>query len=215
MPPHTLHTPTANIGNQARPTEPVASSPIVAARVLPIERDQFYAAANAAQKKPGRLLRELIQSHLAGESKHPARSSRTAKVDHSGCAELERFELRLASFMKAEVKKRAAIEGMSSSEWVASLIQTVLMHEPVLTEKEIEVVSFANRELAAVGRNLNQIARSMNRAELIGVNFTKDEILTLEGIAVLKQKISKLRDKILNLVVARNRAWGAQDDAAS
>ena len=117
--------------------------------------------------------------------------------------------------MKAEVKKRAAIEGMSSSEWVASLIQTVLMHEPVLTEKEIEVVSFANRELAAVGRNLNQIARSMNRAELIGVNFTKDEILTLEGIAVLKQKISKLRDKILNLVVARNRAWGTQDDAAS
>ena len=123
--------------------------------------------------------------------------------------------MRLASFMKAEVKKRAAIEGMSSSEWVASLIQTVLMHEPVLTEKEIEVVSFANRELAAVGRNLNQIARSMNRAELIGVNFKKDEILTLEGIAVLKQKISKLRDKILNLVVARNRAWGAQDDAAS
>lgn len=123
--------------------------------------------------------------------------------------------MRLASFMKAEVKKRAAIEGMSSSEWVASLIQTVLMHEPVLTEKEIEVVSFANRELAAVGRNLNQIARSMNRAELIGVNFTKDEILTLEGIAVLKQKISKLRDKILNLVVARNRAWGTQDDAAS
>lgn len=123
--------------------------------------------------------------------------------------------MRLASFMKAEVKKRAAIEGMSSSEWVASLIQTVLMHEPVLTEKEIEIVSFANRELAAVGRNLNQIARSMNRAELIGVNFTKDEILTLEGIAVLKQKISKLRDKILNLVVARNRAWGTQDDAAS
>ena len=123
--------------------------------------------------------------------------------------------MRLASFMKAEVKKRAAIEGMSSSEWVASLIQTVLMHEPVLTEKEIEVVSFANRELAAVGRNLNQIARSMNRAELIGANFAKDEILTLEGIAVLKQKISKLRDKILNLVVARNRAWGTQDDAAS
>ena len=64
-----------------------------------------------------------------------------------GDAELERFELRLAAFLKTEVKQRAAKEGMSSSEWVAALIQTVVAVDPVLTEREAEAVSFANREL--------------------------------------------------------------------
>ena len=72
-------------------------------------------------------------------------------------------------------------------------------------------MSWANRELAAVGRNLNQIARSMNRAELIGESFSKDEVLTLEGINQVNASVSKLRDMMLRLVAARHRAWGVDD----
>ena len=85
------------------------------------------------------------------------------------------------------------------------------MTTPVLTDQEVEVVSWANRELAAVGRNLNQIARSMNRAELIGESFSKDEVLTLEGINQVNASVSKLRDMMLRLVAARHRAWGVDD----
>ena len=100
---------------------------------------------------------------------------------------------------------------MKSAQWVSSLVQSSLMTTPVLTDQEVEVVSWANRELAAVGRNLNQIARSMNRAELIGESFTKNEVLTLEGINQVNANVRKLRDMMLRLVAARHRAWGVDD----
>lgn len=164
-------------------------------------------------------MRSVIRAFLRGEKPEgegtgaPLKSR--PKPVHPGDADLERFELRIASFLKSEVKQRAAREGMSSSEWVAALIQSVVTAEPVLTEREAEAVRFANRELAAVGRNLNQIARSMNRAELIGANFSKDEILTLHGISLLNKKVEKLRMTILSLITARNRAWGVEDDSDS
>ena len=184
--------------------------PIVKTRVSPAEQKQFQDLAEAAGKKPGTLLRELIQAHIAGGVVPVRETGPAKKIAPAAHAELERFELRLAAFMKSEVKRRAQTEEMSSSEWVAALIQTVLMDEPVLTDREIEIVSHANRQLAALGRNLNQIARSMNRAELIGVGFNKEEILTLEGIQLLKSQIRRLRESMLSLVRARNRAWGIE-----
>ena len=184
--------------------------PIVKTRVSPTEQKQFQDLAEAAGKKPGTLLRELIQAHIAGGVVPVRETGPAKKIAPAAHAELERFELRLAAFMKSEVKRRAQAEEMSSSEWVSALIQTVLMDEPVLTDREIEIVSHANRQLAALGRNLNQISRSMNRAELIGVGFNKEEILTLEGIQLLKSQIRKLRESMLSLVRARNRAWGIE-----
>ena len=186
--------------------------PIVKTRVSPAEQKQFQDLAEAAGKKPGTLLRELVQAHIAG-GVMPVRDRETGtakKIAPAANAELERFELRLAAFMKTEVKRRAHTEEMSSSEWVAALIQTVLMNDPVLTDREIEIVSYANRALAALGRNLNQIARSMNRAELTYLPLSEKEKLTLKGIAELKGQIGKLRENVLSLVHARNRAWGVE-----
>lgn len=192
-------------------SDPAISAPIVAARVLAAEREQFYALATASKKKPGTLLRELIQAHISGAGKESNLSKQTQRIRHSGDPELERLEFRLPKFLKEEVKKRAELEGMKSAQWVSSLVQSSLMTTPVLTDKEVEVVSWANRELAAVGRNLNQIARSMNRAELIGESFSKDEVLTLEGINQVNANVRKLRDMMLRLVAARHRAWGVDD----
>lgn len=196
---------------QPEASDPAISAPIVAARVLAAEREQFYARAAASNKKPGTLLRELIQAHISEAGQEIDRASQAPRIRHSGDPELERLEFRLPKFLKEEVKKRAELEGMKSAQWVSSLVQSSLMTTPVLTDQEVEVVSWANRELAAVGRNLNQIARSMNRAELIGESFSKDEVLTLEGINQVNASVSKLRDMMLRLVAARHRAWGVDD----
>ena len=196
---------------QPEASDPAISAPIVAARVLAAEREQFYARAAASNKKPGTLLRELILAHISEAGQEIDRASQAPRIRHSGDPELERLEFRLPKFLKEEVKKRAELEGMKSAQWVSSLVQSSLMTTPVLTDQEVEVVSWANRELAAVGRNLNQIARSMNRAELIGESFSKDEVLTLEGINQVNASVSKLRDMMLRLVAARHRAWGVDD----
>ena len=200
---------------QPEASDPAISAPIVAARVLAAEREQFYARAAASNKKPGTLLRELIQAHISEAGQEIDRASQAPRIRHSGDPELERLEFRLPKFLKEEVKKRAELEGMKSAQWVSSLVQSSLMTTPVLTDQEVEVVSWANRELAAVGRNLNQIARSMNRAELIGESFSKDEVLTLEGINQVNASVRKLRDMMLRLVAARHRAWGVVDDSTT
>ena len=184
--------------------------PIVKTRVSPAEQKQFQDLAETAGKKPGTLLRELVQAHIAGGVVPVRETGPAKKIAPAAHVELDRFELRLAAFMKTEVKRRAQAEEMSSSEWVSALIQTVLMDEPVLTDREIEIISHANRQLAALGRNLNQIARSMNRAELTHLPLSREDILTLHGISELKSQIRKLRESVLSLVRARNRAWGVE-----
>ena len=52
----------------------------------------------------------------------------------------------------------------------------------------------------------------MDRAELIGETYSKDEVLTLEGINQVNVSVRKLRDMMLRLVAARHRAWGVTDD---
>lgn len=188
----------------------------VSARLFPAEHERFKAIAKIVKKKPGALLRQVVQSYIAQAGfQHGQELETEQKIEPAAQAELERFELRLPAFLKNEVKRRAMMENMSSSEWVAAFIQSQMMKDPVFTEPEIEAVSFANRQLAAIGRNLNQIARSMNRAELIGIGFNKEEILTLEGIQLLKSQITRLRTKILSLIVARNRAWGVENDTSN
>ena len=210
--------------------------PVLKSRVSPLEAEQFRAIAKKHGEKPGTHLRKLIQAYLMCESpaalpaalldaeqKKPywatpvklAQSTRAAAAVVPAQVGSKRLEFRIPEFLKAEVMKRAEIEGMNSAQWISSLVQSSLMTMPVMTDKEVEVVGWANRELAAVGRNLNQIARSMNRAELVGENFKKDEVLTLEGIREVDSKIKKLRAMLLRLVAARHRAWGVENDAAS
>jgi hypothetical protein len=62
-------------------------------------------------------------------------------------------------FIADAVRDRVARKGMSASRWKAYLVQSHLMREPVLSEKEIEALRMSNLELRAIGRNLNQIAK--------------------------------------------------------
>jgi len=199
--------------------------PVLKCRVAPGAAQAFRAIAYRNGDKPGTHLRQLVETYLLCDApvlpvlkgqptQLPVGGAVGAFVEQ-GDAELERLEFRLPKFLKDAVKRRSEAEGMKSAQWVSALVQSSLMATPVLTDKEIEVVSWANRELAAVGRNFNQIARSMNAAELIGRNLTPDEQLTLEGLKQVDAKVRKLRDMLLRLVAARHRAWGVSDDTAS
>ena len=57
------------------------------------------------------------------------------------------------------------------------------------TDREIENISHVNRVLAAIGKDLNQIARNLIQAKLLGLPLSKNDILTFHGISELKSKI--------------------------
>jgi len=109
--------------------------------------------------------------------------------------------IRMPNFLKEMGKHKAKMKGMTFSRWVASLIQSNLMRLPVMTKKEIYALESSNRELAAIGRNINQIARTLNEA------FYKTEAVRLEKLAELNCEIAKNRKTIHELIKASHNVW--------
>lgn len=90
---------------------------------------------------------------------------------------------------------------MAPSRWISSLVQVNLMQQPVLTDVELLKLEENIRELAALGRNLNQIAKALNAA------FHETDRLKLEHLLRLRDAIQANRDTINELVRASRGAW--------
>ena len=121
--------------------------------------------------------------------------------------ELERMTVRLPGFLMDAAKQRGKAKGMVASRWVAALVQTNLTGKPVMTDKELAELQASNRELAAIGRNINQIAKALNEA------FHETERVRLDTLAALSQSINENRSAIRSLVRASQQAWEAENGA--
>ncbi len=84
-----------------------------------------------------------------------------------------------------------------------------------MTDKETELLHYASRQLAAVGRNLNQVAKNMNRAALMELPVPEKEDLRIAMIEELRRSVAGQRKAISKLVRARYRAWGNHEDRHS
>jgi iron-sulfur cluster repair protein YtfE (RIC family) len=92
---------------------------------------------------------------------------------------------------------------MAPSRLVAALVQSNLMRAPVMSAAEIAALQESNRELAAIGRNVNQIAKAINEA------FHHTERVRLDKLVELAQAIQENRATIRALVRASQNAWNA------
>jgi hypothetical protein len=119
--------------------------------------------------------------------------------------ELERMTVRLPGFLMDAAKQRGKSKGMAASRWVAALVQANLTGKPVMADKELAILQASNRELAAIGRNINQIAKALNEA------FHETERVRLDTLAALSQSISENRAAIRSLVRASQQAWEAEN----
>lgn len=73
-----------------------------------------------------------------------------------------RIELRLSASELAGVEKRASLTYDSPNNWIVNLVRANLTQSPQLGGAELHRLGASNSQLLAIGRNLNQIARSMN-----------------------------------------------------
>jgi hypothetical protein len=117
--------------------------------------------------------------------------------------DMKKLSVRMPRFLAEAAKNKARSKGMTLTRWIANMVQSNLMRLPVMTKKEIYVLQSSNRELAAIGRNINQIARSLNEA------FYKTEAVRLEKLAELSREISKNREAIHELIKASQNVWEA------
>lgn len=118
-----------------------------------------------------------------------------------------RMTIRLPAFVKVAAADRAKRVGMTPSRWVAALVQSNATASPVFSAGELAALRAATRELAAVGRNINQIARALNEA------FHETERVRLDTLAALGAAIDAQGAAIRALVRASQNAWAVGDGA--
>jgi len=116
--------------------------------------------------------------------------------------------VRLPAFLMDSARARASLKGMGLGRWMASLVQNHLSRQPVATDKEIIAVRAMNRELAAIGRNVNQIAKALNSA-VHGVERGQVSLTELER---LPAAITVSRKVISVLVRKSQQSWFATDE---
>lgn len=110
--------------------------------------------------------------------------------------------IRLSANDHFTVLEKVREEGYSNkTRWATSVILSALHRDPVLTNDEIQVLRESNRELAAIGRNLNQVSRKIN------IEFREGENLKKEAIDALSQRIEDHKNLVSDLLSRNMNRW--------
>ncbi|RJY17462.1 plasmid mobilization relaxosome protein MobC [Parashewanella spongiae] len=117
-------------------------------------------------------------------------------------AKSNKVTIRLSEHDIQKLTTQAIEEGyVYRTSWVTACVTANLTRTPVLTNEEIKTLRESNRQLAAVGRNLNQIARVLN------IDFRHSDKVTREMIEILDNKISDHKTMVNTLINKNCRRW--------
>nr|WP_031943380.1 plasmid mobilization relaxosome protein MobC [Pseudomonas sp. NFPP33]AGH89246.1 hypothetical protein [uncultured bacterium] len=164
----------------------------------------FADRAKAKGMKPAALLRQLVLAELGAESDPLDLGESAIK----GRIEVERSTVRMPGFIQDAAKDRAQVKGMSLSRWIAALVQSNVLKDPVLTDKELLAIRAMNRELAAIGRNINQIAKALN-SSIDGIERSR---VSLDALDKVPAAIAVCRRVIRDLSRKSQQSWVSDDE---
>lgn len=161
----------------------------------------FRAVAKRRGITESRLLDELIATAIRVKPGAQIADDPGSVKPTAESIEPARINIRLPAFLLEGAKARARGKHMSTNRWVGALLQTHLTANPVMTDYEIAMLKGSGRELDAIGRNLNQIARALNES------FHETDRVKLQLLNDLAAEINVNRQAIRNLVRASLHAW--------
>jgi len=167
---------------------------------VPIDvKQQFVKRAKRKKLSESELLRLIVVTELAEIG-----SSESEEYDNEDESDVKtsRVNVRLPIPMQLEIdRRRASAGGMARSTWIRSLVQSNLLNIPIMTDGEVIALAESNRQLAAIGRNLNQIARALNLA------YHETGRIKLEQIESVIETIDGHRQHVAALISAAEGRW--------
>jgi hypothetical protein len=176
----------------------MATSHIIAARVLPETKAKFRALAEQQRMTESALLKQLIEltvqrvNHAdADVLKSPARRLRAA-----------RLYVRLHPEDQLLLTERAAARQMPAATYVSVLVRVHLRDLAPLSKAELMVLKRSVAELSAIGRNLNQLARLAHHP-------ADSSAPGREHLRMMIKVCEAMRDHTKDLIKASSRAWRA------
>lgn len=180
-----------------RPSFPGLSMPVLKTIVEDATKQEFKDLATQRGQSESELLRALaVAATTSGQG-----AEQLVQPDESR-ADLDRITVRMPRFLMEGTKGRSRAKGMAPSRWISALVQSNLTAQPVMTDAEVEALLASNRELAAVGRNLSQVARALNASSQ---EIDKVQLATLTELSTA---VTVNRSEIRRLVRASRQAWG-------
>jgi Bacterial mobilisation protein (MobC) len=182
---------------------------ILKARVSPETKRQARAIADRQLLSEAAWLKRLVHreigQHEVGTSvdldvrRVGCAHRRSATRDSKGC--LKPVYVRLRDEDRLLLQARAAARGLRPATYLSVLTRAHLRSLTPLPKDELLALKGCIAELAAIGRNLNQIARAANQGGRVGP--MRDDLLAFLRLC------EAMRDNIKRLLKANVTSWEA------
>jgi len=171
--------------------------PIIKAEVDKEQKAAFRNLAKSQGMTETELLRQMINQ-----------ATDTVVVDSE--EKIERNNRTTVSFTEKEFNRllqRSRRDGFSKhTAWIVGLVRTVLFRQPAFSTNEIDALRESNREIAAIGRNLNQIARAIN------ADFREESRIKRAETKALADDLASHRKKVSRLIRQSLNRWSTEDE---
>ncbi len=153
--------------------------PRIEKRVTPEQKEAWQAFCKAQGLGESEMLGLVLEKVTAGQVDTGFKGSEGPR---SG-----QIKITLKPNEIEQMTARAKEEGFPSrTTWLTRLVLNTLNKTPALTECETNVLRESNRELLAIGRNLNQIVRVLNKDNRESDKITKQVIERLSPVQEAK-----------------------------
>ncbi len=169
---------------------------LVAARIATETKQLFARLAHEQGLSESALLKRLIDGAIGASGGITRHASDEAKpFKGSG-----RLSIRLDTNDLLLLRERATGRGMPVSTLVSMIVRSHLRSLAPLPTAELAVLKRSVAEVGAIGRNINQIARAVNRGEDVGG-------LSRSDLYAILRALTGLRDHTKGLIKANLESW--------
>lgn len=189
--------------------------PIIGARVSAETKVEFESVARTRDTTSSRLAALLITEFMKHEkaactetSPAPRPRSAAAPVGKTADIKTEQVFVRLEPYYFAELGRLASARQWYRGTYLSNLFRAHLDQRPVLCDAEIQAVRQVARQLADMGRNINQIAKKLN------TSLDPTHQVTSLDYEQVKMLIELEASAVKDLIKANLRGWGVNDGEA-
>ncbi|MDB6014059.1 MAG: hypothetical protein JWL65_6309 [Gammaproteobacteria bacterium] len=123
-------------------------------------KERFTELARGQGVSESALLKRVIEALIGGNKVRNATLPPLEQVPASG-----RLSVRLAVDDLLLLRERARSRGIPSATYISFLVRSHLRNLAPIPDNELKTLQQAIGQVSAIGRNLNQIARSVNAGE--------------------------------------------------
>jgi hypothetical protein len=189
--------------------------PTIGAAVSVTTKSEFDSVARARGTTSSRLGASIIEDFLAREGKktplllpapEPVLTTLATVAAIPGSeARTKQVFVRLEPHYYAELNRLAAERAWFASTYLANLIHAHIDRRPVLCNAEIHAVRQVARQLADMGRYINQIARKLS------TSLEHADLVMALDLEVVRMLIELETNVVKDLMRANVRGWGVSD----